>query len=102
MAITGDCDDDNYSINPGVQEICADGLDNDCDGVSDEADCISNQPWNIDWAALIFPASAVVSVGTPFNVYGHVYVVELTDISSGCDTDPALIAQIGIGPTYKD
>lgn len=31
----GDCDDTNGMIKPGLDEICGDGLDNDCDGVAD-------------------------------------------------------------------
>jgi hypothetical protein len=33
-AISGDCDDNNASMNPGAAEIC-DQLDNDCDGIND-------------------------------------------------------------------
>ena len=32
----GDCDDTNSSVYPGAQELCLDGLDNDCSG---DADC---------------------------------------------------------------
>jgi hypothetical protein len=33
-----DCDDGNAAINPGAEEVCDDGLDNDCDGNTDSAD----------------------------------------------------------------
>lgn len=42
---SGDCNDQDVSINPGVPEICADSIDNNCDGQTDEgctpppADC---------------------------------------------------------------
>ena len=31
----GDCDDTRATVNPNAQEICGDGLDNDCDGFID-------------------------------------------------------------------
>ncbi len=34
---SGDCDDTEEAVNPGATEICADGVDNDCDG--DDATC---------------------------------------------------------------
>ncbi len=36
----GDCDDTNNSIHPGTDEICGDGMDNNCDGTIDEQPCI--------------------------------------------------------------
>ena len=37
MTSTGDCDDANTAIYAGAQEVC-DGLDNDCDGDTDDDD----------------------------------------------------------------
>ena len=34
-----DCDDQDPSVHPGAAELCDDGVDNDCDGETDEDDC---------------------------------------------------------------
>jgi hypothetical protein len=38
VASNDDCDDLNAAINPAAQEICDGDIDNDCDGVADDAD----------------------------------------------------------------
>ena len=35
-AADGDCDDTRDDVNPAAQEVCGDGIDNDCDGSSRE------------------------------------------------------------------
>ena len=39
--LPADCDDTNEFMNPGLEEVCGDGLDNDCDGDTDydDIDC---------------------------------------------------------------
>lgn len=38
-----DCDDADVNVNPGEEETCADGIDNDCDGDIDGADSNANR-----------------------------------------------------------
>ncbi len=38
VAAPGDCNDAAYFVNPGVTEICNSGVDDDCDGLSDDTD----------------------------------------------------------------
>jgi hypothetical protein len=33
-----DCDDDDAAVNPVADEVCDDGIDNDCDGLIDGDD----------------------------------------------------------------
>ena len=37
----GDCDDEDANVNPGMDEVCDDGIDNECDGDldCDDSDC---------------------------------------------------------------
>ncbi len=42
-----DCDDVDFYVNPGVDEVC-DGIDNDCDGNTDDATAVDADDWWLD------------------------------------------------------
>jgi len=44
----GDCDDLEFSINPGVDEVCTDEIDNDCDGLTNDATAVDAVVWYRD------------------------------------------------------
>ena len=44
----GDCDDIDSTINPDADELCDDGMDNNCDGLVDEATAINAIEWYLD------------------------------------------------------
>lgn len=44
-----DCDDTDDSINPGAPEVCAGGVDEDCDGLADAADPDCRIPTVSQW-----------------------------------------------------
>ena len=47
--VGGDCDDDDTTVNPGADELCAtDGVDDDCDGTADESDAADVSTWYAD------------------------------------------------------
>ena len=44
IAISGDCNDNDATINPGADEVCDDGKDNNCNGTIDEGCPQNNSP----------------------------------------------------------
>ncbi len=47
VALSDDCDDTRASAYAGATEVC-DGVDNDCDGTSDESDAVDAGAWYLD------------------------------------------------------
>jgi len=44
----GDCDDTDPSVNPDAEEVCDDGIDNDCNGLTDHEDAEACPPADDD------------------------------------------------------
>ena len=79
---SGECDDSDAAINPGADELC-DGIDNDCDGDTDEDSAVDAPTWYLDSDSDGF-GDATVSVPSCSQPVGHVA------LGSDCDdTDSA-------------
>jgi len=79
VADATDCDDGESLANPGAAELC-DGLDNDCDGVTDEDDAIDAGTWyaDADGDGYGDAGSAVMACSQPSG-----YVADASDCDDG-------------------
>lgn len=83
---TGDCDDDDDDVSPDEEEVCNDGIDNDCDGGAGA--CRLAGEWSVATASQrIEAASAFDTLGSTFAVLG--------DINADAQSDVAISAAAG-------
>ena len=78
-----DCDDTNYDVNPGANELC-DGVDNNCDGATDEDSATDASTWysDVDGDSYGDPSSSRTACSEPAGY---------TDNDEDCnDADPAV------------
>ncbi len=74
-----DCDDEDRAVNPGADELC-DGIDNDCDDLSDEDDAVDASSWYADADGDGYGDAEDASV-TCYQPSGH--VADATDCDDG-------------------
>jgi hypothetical protein len=60
-----DCDDANSATNPGAQEVCGDGIDNDCSGSGDGCELLGEEDLG-DAATILYGETSFTNVGTAF------------------------------------
>ena len=65
ITVSGDCDDGDAMVNPNAQEVC-DGIDNDCDSLTDDSDdstdVTSMSAWYLDADNDTYGSTTVVAV----------------------------------------
>ncbi|MFT4979275.1 MAG: hypothetical protein ACI8S6_005185, partial [Myxococcota bacterium] len=72
-----DCDDGDGNINPGEDELCSDGVDNDCDGLDNEEDAIGCEEFFYDGDGDTYGVSGATECWCDDGVYPY----------TGLDTD---------------
>jgi len=56
----------------------------------------------VGWCKLQWPTTVTATEGATEMAYGRIYIAGVTDQTTGPDTDPAIIAEVGVGPDGSD
>jgi hypothetical protein len=87
VASAEDCDDTNGAIGPEASEVCADGIDNDCDGAAD----------GCDWAGDYVTEDATFSLLGVSAAGGAGNVVVTADVNGDMYDDVVIGSAAGMG-----
>ncbi len=95
-----DCDDDNAEVAPGLEEVCGDGLDNDCDGTPNG--CRLEGELDTTAATLTIshsPGATTEYVGNSVAILGDVDADGVVDLGVGVPYDGDHSGTISIVPS---
>ena len=94
IADNTDCDDGDVNVNPDVTEVCDDGIDQDCNGLVDDAD--GSQTWYADTDGDSYGDEDQLLYSCESSVVG--YVLDNQDCDDAdYDTSPAAFEACGDG-----
>jgi len=96
----GDCDDGDYTVNPGADEICGNGRDNDCSGLEDDKDVDGDGHIDEDCTGYVGPDPVDDCDDEDGEVYpGQLDEPDLDYLDTNCDDiDGDLLASVFLDP----
>ncbi|HEY5921364.1 MAG TPA: MopE-related protein [Kofleriaceae bacterium] len=104
----GDCDDSNAAVNPGAGENCTDTIDNDCNGMTDDADYNCMTPcekaaYDRSSVGCVYYAVDTNSLGGPYalavsNVDGSATANVVVEQKTGATWAPVTGGMFSVGP----
>ena len=94
-----DCDDDDADVNPQAQEICDDGVDNDCSG--DHLSCLMSGTYRVQDAALGWEGGPADGLAYDVAV-GDLTGDGLAEVILGTYSSDAVVAYAFRGPPSGD
>jgi hypothetical protein len=92
----GDCNDADASIHPGAAEVCTDGVDNDCNGMSDKSDYNCMTP--CEKAAYDRSSVGCVYYAVDTNALGGPYAIAVSNVDSSATAN--VVVEVKNGGTW--
>jgi hypothetical protein len=96
-----DCDDSNPGINPAAADVCGDGIDNNCNGTTDENCQVCTDNDGDGYCAQAGCGTPVDCVDTESSINPQAFEV-CDDIDNDCDGETDEPGSIGEATSYPD